>query len=237
MSSTSIETTAHWKIMLNPEKHVSIDELRKISLSSINAVLTNSFCDSTETGLPKRKIQENLISIWSITDSETARYIVEWLLTDGQDVLYENIKKLVAEPNFAQAKEELKRLSKNSEYIRKYEKYLENIHLFKKHYPQIEISNKDLDRGIKAWDISRAIFIARMCLDIKYINQRQFDDYLQLATLEARNRYNSWKEFAKGYLLGRSMFSFDSGLMDTIDVTEHLLRNPKSTWLYTGWFR
>ncbi|HTF81641.1 MAG TPA: DUF1266 domain-containing protein, partial [Cytophagales bacterium] len=196
MLNTSIATPTHWKIMLNPEKHISIDELRKISLSSINAVLTNSFCDSLETGLPKRKIQENLISIWSITDSETARYIIEWLLTDGQDVLYEHIKSLIDEDDLSKAKEELKKLSRNSEYIRKYEKYIENIFLFKKHYPQVDFTEKDFQRGIKAWDISRAVFIARMCLDIKYINTRQFEDYLQLGTLEARNRYNSWKEYA-----------------------------------------
>lgn len=236
-----MKTASHVKIVLltNPEKHISNDDVRKISLSSMNSILAGSYVDSLETGLVKRQIQETLISMWSINDAESAKFIMEWLLTEGQEVLYENLKPILFENHEeAEAKLLVKKLSRKLEFLSKYEKYFDNICLFRNQYPKFanSINDKTLPLSIKAWDISRSLFIARMCLEIKYINLKQFNDLMHLGVLQAKKQFNSWEEYAKSYILGRAMFSYDEGVLDCIASADELLSNHKSPWLYCGWF-
>ncbi|MFN8436299.1 MAG: DUF1266 domain-containing protein [Cytophagales bacterium] len=213
-----------------------VEELRKILLSILSSIQAEAYIDSYSTGLNKKQIRESLVSNWNIMDFEEAKSVIDWLITGGQNMLFEEIKHVfVKSLESSRAMTEFRKLTRNFDYQHKFYKYYENVHIFQANYPELSFSQKDFEKGIKAWDLSRGVFVARMCYDIHYLDKIQFENILNMAQNQARATYTSWDEYFKGYLLGRIMYSYDTGVKSQLELLGELKYNPQSPINEISW--
>ncbi|MCL1949586.1 MAG: DUF1266 domain-containing protein [Turicibacter sp.] len=80
-----------------------------------------------------------------------------------------------------------------------------------------------------AWDMGRLVHVARQSYTYGYINEETAWAYIQYAYERCQGVYASWKDFARGYMLGRIMWcGNDDGLFAVI---HRLTRDKKSPWV------
>lgn len=88
--------------------------------------------------------------------------------------------------------------------------------------------------GAAAWDIGRAVFLARVCFERKLLSEKDVWEYLEAAYDRASRSFDSWDGFARSYIIGRAMWSAGTGENDSLgfyNVYKWLCKDPTSPWL------
>ena len=195
----------------------------------MHSVLSGAFCDTVETGIPRYRILQMLENVWYVNDTDSAKNVIDWLLFEGQEDIYQKIRPFVSLAELRNYFGD----KKDGFFSEIYLKYFENISGFARG----SYGKFDQVKSIKAWDLSRAMFLSRLCLEARLITQQQFDVYFEMITKAARLYYSSWYEFSEACLLGRAMYSEDPDINYSIDAIDLLINNSKSIWISYGWFR
>ncbi len=90
----------------------------------------------------------------------------------------------------------------------------------------------------RAYDLGRAVTVARVAFGAGYLSQPQAMNAISQASALAAARFGSWSQFANSYMLGRAIWGsiHDPELENMHRIVEQLQRHPESPWVRFGWF-
>ncbi|MDE7195231.1 MAG: DUF1266 domain-containing protein [Oscillospiraceae bacterium] len=214
----------------NPAPRELTDEqLAGISIGAINSEQTGYYCDSLETGAEIFDIKENLEDYYGITDSASAVDTLDWLLERGHRVYFDAIKGMVSGRGTGVDVSGLEpgEQERVGGYISNLEEASEDL------AEEDYINDKsDLaDISVTAWDMGRLVLVTRCCFDAGYISENDAWRYINSARISCKEQYGSWKELARGYVIGRAMWSGgDMSLSGIMAIAEGLLDDDESPW-------
>lgn len=95
-------------------------------------------------------------------------------------------------------------------------------------------SDEDVkDLGVIAWDAGRLNLVARASLQKGYISDEECLECVNQAYAMALSAgFNSWKDFANSYMLGRTLWNGDCNMSG---LAQDLLMKPNSPWVRYMW--
>lgn len=95
-------------------------------------------------------------------------------------------------------------------------------------------SDEDIrELGVIAWDAGRLNLVARASLQKGYISDEECLECVNHAYAMAQSAgFNSWKDFANSYMLGRTLWNGDSNMSG---LAQDLLTKPESPWVRYAW--
>lgn len=210
-------------------RELTEEQLAGISIGAINSEQTGYYCDSLETGAEIPDIKENLEDYYGITDSASAIDTLDWLLKRGHRVYFDAIKDVASGRGAGVnvSGPESGEQERVGEYISNLEEASDD--LAEEDYIK---SKSDLaDISVTAWDMGRLVLVTRCCFDVGYISEDDAWRYINSARISCREQYGSWKELARGYVVGRAMWSgSDMALSGIMAIAEGLLEDDGSPW-------
>lgn len=188
------------------QKPLSDNQLRQVSLSAIYTKQQNAAFYRLSPGMGSRA-KYFLNQGWGITDINSARRVIEDLILEAESG---NLQDFDLEDEREEAYWELL----ESGVVRNFAE-MEKL-------------------GAKAWDIGRAVFVARMCFERKLLGETDVWAYLAKAYEQAVRNFDSWDGFARSYIIGRALWSAGSGESDSLgfyNVYKWLCKDPASPWI------
>lgn len=94
-------------------------------------------------------------------------------------------------------------------------------------------------RSVLAWDYGRAANMARWGLASRYADLAEAERTVLRVSELARAAYDSWEDFAAGYVLGRCLHfdeeHFGTWYTEMLDAHRVLASHPESPWLTVPW--
>lgn len=95
-------------------------------------------------------------------------------------------------------------------------------------------SDEDIKKlGVIAWDAGRLNLVARASLQKGYISNEECLECVNHAYAMAQSvGFNSWKDFANSYMLGRTLWNGDCNMSG---LAQDLLTQPNSPWVRYEW--
>ncbi len=94
-------------------------------------------------------------------------------------------------------------------------------------------------RSVLAWDYGRASNMGRWGLGARFCDISEAESAVVRAGRVSQVSYNSWEDFAIGFVLGRCLHfdeeEFGSWYRDMVDVHHVLFTDPESPWLTIPW--
>lgn len=237
-------------IRVKEDSGLSADEVRKISVGALYAYQQGGYVDVMDPDVDESRLSTILSEWWDINDRDSAIETVNYL----GNATTQNLLPLVYSAFNASSKDEAMRIITDTVtndpeiknhpegmelakgVIGKAENQLDNL---KSEYDSlvndgIISSASDIERlGVIAWDAGRLNFVARAAMQKGYITQEECQhcvDHAYEMSLSAG--FNSWKDFANSYMLGRVMWNGDNNMGA---LAEDLLTKPNSPWVRFPW--
>lgn len=188
------------------QKPLTECQLQQVSLSAIYTKQQNAEFYRLSPGLGGRS-KYFLVRGWGITDTDSARQAIESLIAEAESG---DLQNMVLEESGEDAYWELLEAG-------------------------VVRSLADMKKlGVKAWDIGRAVFVARMCFERKLLRETDVWEYLAKAYDQAVQSFDSWDGFARSYIIGRALWSEGSRTSDSLgfyNVYKWLCKDPTSPWI------
>lgn len=88
--------------------------------------------------------------------------------------------------------------------------------------------------GVKAWDLGRAVFLARLCHERNLISEADTWRYIKIAYEIATNDYGMWDDYAKSYIVGSAIWNDGTeeyDIEELFQLYQWLCKSPTSPWL------
>ncbi len=210
---------------LSPEQYAAIN------VGAINAEQNQYYCNCLETEHDKLDVSNRLNDYYGIVDRESALDTLDWLLHRGHHVYFEAIRPVIANSSSEFNTDVLFEEEKDRslmEYVNNIKESLET--LVDEHVVRGASEFKTL--SIVAWDLGRLVLVTRCCFDSQYISEGEAWQYIIAAYEKSKELYPNWREFAKGYVVGRAMWhGSDLSLSGIISIVEGLLKDDNSPWI------
>lgn len=235
----------------NSKSTLTQQQYRQVLLGAIYAQQQTAYINSLETGVNKSKATEIANEWWGIHNHEEAMDTLNYLHEDG----FETLLPLVYEAYGLSDTESRKNFLINNlvpdreltedekaEIGENLNKAFSQIYNLEETYDElikrsiITCKEDILKYGVSGWDSGRLSFLSRICYDLSYISESETWDYQQKAYEQSKKKFNSWEDFAKSYIIGRSLWGgSDSMNSIIIDYAEELLKDQKSPWKEIQW--
>lgn len=247
-----VKTIRHMRQGIRVKENPSLgaDEVRAIAVGALYAYQQGGYVDDMELNVDESRLTTLLSEWWGIDNRDDAIDTVNYLSNypsqsilplvcaaynaPNKDEAMRIIRDEIAnEPNFASLHDGMEQAE---ELIKTAQKYLSNL---KSEY-EILVNHKiissvdDVARlGVVAWDAGRLNFVARAALQKGYFTHEECQDCIDRAYAMAKSAgFESWKDFANSYMLGRTMWNGDCNMTS---LAEDLLTQPNSPWVRFPW--
>ncbi len=208
-------------------ENLTEEQFRAISIGAVLNEQGTFYINSLETGADKMIETKKFKEWWDVFDSASAISSLDFLRNGGHRIYYNSLLKIVlsSEPN----EWENKINEGDFEDPEKALHFLFNIHksISDLRNDGVIKEPQDLQIDITSWDLGRLSSLARSFYSLGYINEAAAWENLMFSLKESQKIYNSWEDFAKGYLIGRAMWSGNNDIFYSVDK---LLNNQKSPW-------
>lgn len=213
----------------------SPDRKRQLLAGLIHATEFGATVDSLSTGVKRARVASALNDWWNITSTEQAQSTLGWLLQEGHRAVWPHVWRIAtSEPveNWTASVYAI-RQKVDRDQIQEYLNHLAETLPGLQEQGVVQ-SSDDLARGIVAWDMGRAILVARMCYDAKLITESQAWEVIAYASAAVSHSLSSWDEVAKSTIIGRAMWTGQgAALTDLIAVARECHVDPTSPWTTT----
>ena len=234
---------------------------RALRAGLINSEQIMAYCDSYTTGLSHSALTEGLGTYWDIGSPQEAAATLESLGRYGHRFFYDIVFRVYSDAAAGDGRQAvLEALIASGRYgdaetvrmqiaapgpseekdlvfsaLAKAMEMLENVRAV---YRVLEDKvngaylPRDYSAGILAWDLGRLVTVARMSLDLKYIEQEECGRILAHVEGELRSNFSSWPQFAKSYIIGRASWAGQNMMLGgIIGIAEDLMTDEKSPWV------
>lgn len=221
-------------VILNKSSKLSDRQCTKIAVGAIYASQQSAYQNSLETGL-KAKAYTIANEWWGIDNKTDAQNNIEQLLNIGTRSAFKLIvEALNYDSHVEQDEFIIENIAEEDEMIRALTQ-LTNLRECLKELKENNIIENDLDiakYGASAWDFGRAVFLARVCFDTKFITEEDAWRYIDKAYNLSVKSFSSWEDFARSYIIGRAMWGGKHSQNSAIiSMAESLLKEPNSPWV------
>lgn len=166
----------------------------------------------------KETLKEGLSSAWDVRNREEAIQVLEWLLTEGHRPDYDQLLMALKADQFFTEEE----IGKSQEC---YESAQDAL------MKKLSFTKSDFDRvnTIAAWDLDRAVNIARWSYILGYISEEEAWGYIERAADAASNVFQSWKDYFISFAFGRAL-AYEGDIYDILWNGKELLGEKDSVW-------
>lgn len=183
---------------------------------NVGAILncTNGFaCDTLSTQEAVADARRRMIDWWGVDDAVSARKIVGRLLDGMHSRSFEVVAPLVQD---AIDSTDSLTIDNHREFLTArlvasvrpiagdVDDYNTLYNLRTMDILRPVLRNENFPSHIRAWDLGRVAFVSRMSLRCGYLGDDEVWPMLTAALSAARDYYANWRQFAHGYLIGRS---------------------------------
>lgn len=226
-----IKTFQNQKYAQNPNAPVlSREQYAALNIGTIMGEQNMYYCNCLETEPDKEDVASRLDEYYGIYDRESAIETLEHFLNRGHHIYYNAIKPVISNTSSEVDTSLLNEDEKETylgTYISNIKETLESL----VSYQVIKGGSEFKDIQAEAWDLARASFVARCCYDCGFITEEEAWNVIMLAYQKSKEIYPDWREFAKGYLVGRCMWIGEHYSNDGIfDIVDGLLNDDNSPW-------
>ncbi len=231
---------------------------RALLVGLINGEQITACYNSLATGMGRSHLRSQLYKWYGIVGPGAAVSTLDWFLDEGHRTIFNDIWPIVKTGADAEARQqaiyslynerfrqdaaqanddaEINSIKESCEI--NYEKAVEFGNNLRElmdgkrgNDPFVAFNEKNIDKGILAWDMGRLVTVTRSAFDARYIDEQTAWDYIRKAWRLAAAEYSTWEEFATAYLIGRGMWGGDSfTLIGMYDFTEHCVKDENSPW-------
>lgn len=221
-------TSDSWEIMRSGCGNLSEEQLRLLAYGAPLCVYNGDYVDSVESTADAETLKEMLEEWWEVTDPKSASETVAWLLHAGQHeaadpALAEILKRGVEDISEAERCDEEDKIGDVctiAEFV------LETK----------EASPDILPKTVIAWDLVRAVNVARWAFLCGYMAESEMWRIAQTVADKAKETFASWEEYGSSFAVGRGVWRGDTEDYETADeVVSTLLEDEASPWTQTEW--
>ena len=223
----------------NTKGDVTTLESKKILIGAIYCNQQRGCLNTLATGVEIGRRNTILGEWWSITDPFSATDALDSLRDKGFGYYFPTVLKAFSAASDDERKEIiLSGMTTQEDAEKAYTQthnLIDTVAMLKKE-KVIETENDIAKYGVLGWDVGRLAFMARLCHDAEYIDERQAWQYIDAAYAQAQSSFGSWNELAKSYIIGRCLWGGGSVIDDgMVRLVEILLESPKSPWNIVAW--
>lgn len=206
--------------------NLSAEKQFLVSLSQIigehHEFYTNSLTAGTNTG----HYLDILHKWYNITDTETAKQFIESRLAEGFRTYYNEIAAQYTATNGNAAG-----MSVDDDVQEEFQDYFTNIkEVLALREGQFWFTNNL--GSTDAFDFGRLAFVIRSAYTVGFLPEEESWDYLYEIGKLASEKFSTWNDYAKSYMLGRAIWSGADGSFENFsEVTRYLVSSPNSPWM------
>ena len=213
-----------WKTIFNKRDFSPMEPHKRWAMAA-NAVFSELHQDTDIDSLaitddPKviEIAKGDLSGSWDIVDKKSFYSTLQWLDTKGHRFEFDTI---------AQA---LKSGTNENDLSRKYGD--KKVLVTKEYYKELG------SKSILGWDYLRYIQLCRCAYTVGYITENEAWDLILPAAKKLHAAFDSWRDLADNYIIGRTFWDYDQCKKRGKDMTTTLLRlatDPTSPWNRYSW--
>lgn|GEM_PF-2043157 len=205
---------------------------RALLAGLIPAVQTRSAVDSLDTGLPRSRVSALLAEQWGVRTPGDLRATLAWLLHQGDRSAYRQVVHIATTLPPEQWLTAICDLGEDYDHQQLY-RWATNL---VQSLPTLRRagfvrSPADLERDIAAWDMARAIQLARLGHDAALAATGAAWIAIHTAAAQMYDRHASWRDAAAGYLLGQAMHAGAGPVLEqACEAVRACLNHGTSPW-------
>jgi hypothetical protein len=248
------------KFRENPKApRLAVDDQRALLVGLINGEQITSYYNSLTTGLPRGQMRQNLQEYYDVASPEGAVATLDWLLNEGHRAIFNDILPIIGTVTGMDARREAiyalynARLQQAAEEAAGDEEKIERakakceedcaqavdfgnklkgiMNGARGKDPFVPFSERNVGRGILAWDMGRLVTVARSAFDAGYIDEPTAWDYIRRGWQLAAQEYATWEELTTAYLIGRGTWGGDTLMLNGMyGIANDCLTDEKSPW-------
>lgn len=212
------------RYLFNPlSQGLTRQRLAALAMSALPSLQNGFYLDSLALGAGEEEAKDILSADFGITNRESAVLLLDFLTETGDREDFDRVKELAVTGETTGDEERdiyIENLNRASSLL-----VSEGFLITAKSLAQTDISG---------WDAGRAAFIARLATQAGFIDEGAAWGYINKGYDLCKERYNSWDDFATGYLTGFAMENGkDEMLTALIYLAEDMLSDPESPWKKT----
>lgn len=222
------DTSDSWEIMRSECSNLSEEQLRLLAYGAPLCVYNGDYVDSVESTTDVDTLKEMLEEWWEVTDPKSASETVAWLLNAGQHeaadpALAEILKRGVEDISEAERCDDENKIADVctiAEFVLEAK----------------EASIDILPKTVIAWDLVRAVNVARWAFLCGYMAESEMWQIAKTVAAKAKEIFDSWEEYGSSFAVGRGVWQGDTEDYETADeVVSTLLENEASPWTQIEW--
>lgn len=223
-----LDTYSDFQIISKGDNKLSSDEKKFLAYGAPLFVLDQDNVDSLESNTDADMLKEMLEEWWEVTDKKTLFDNIEWLLNEGEhadaDLALSEIRKRGLWNISEEEKEDEDSKIGDVVAIAEYMIFVNGL------------TEHALPETVLAWDLVRAVNLARWGFICGYINEDEMWTSIKETAQIAKGKFNSWDEYGKSFAVGRGVWQGDS---DDYEIANEsvttLLEDETSPWKVIKW--
>lgn len=223
-----LDTYSDFQIISKGDNKLSSDEKKFLAYGAPLSVLDQDNVDSLESNTDADMLKEMLEEWWEVTDKKTLFDNIEWLLNEGEhadaDLALSEIRKRGLWNISEEEKEDEDSKIGDVVAIAEYMIFVNGL------------TEHALPETVLAWDLVRAVNLARWGFICGYINEDEMWTSIKETAQIAKGKFNSWDEYGKSFAVGRGVWQGDS---DDYEIANEsvttLLEDETSPWKVIKW--
>lgn len=187
------------------------------------------YINSLETGMNKTQlITMQSANSW-LKNEEASTEMLHFLRGEGDRTTYEILLPYLLSTTHKEALEET--IRQRFFGVEQFVRHASNLYQFfttaqEKH--ALSIKEKDLERGILAWDMSRLVNFARIAYEAENITEEVAWEHIEFAGEQCRQKFKRWEEAGKSFILGKAMKSNQLESIDQSVACFHSITNSRN---------
>ena len=226
--SEGFDIYANCEIIRKGDNTLTPEQKRLLAYGAPLFVYNEDNVDSLENTADTETIREMLEEWWEVTDGESARETIAWLLDEGQHAASDPALQEIRRRGLEAITEEEKADEDN--------KIGDAFTIAEFVMGVNETTEEDLPETVLGWDLVRAVNMARWAFQCNYIDEDEMWKHIQIAVDRAKHTFTSWEEYGNSFDVGRGIWRGDTDDYETADeVVQALLHKNGSPWKEFEW--
>lgn len=217
-----------YEILHKEESSLTDEQKYLLAFGAPLFVFNQDYVNSLESVTDTDTLKEMLEEWWDVKDHDTAMETIAWLLNEGQHA--------DGDPALAEVKNRGLDNITDEEKADEENKISAAFAIGEFYVEMNETTVDQLPNTVLAWDLVRAVNVARWAFICGYINENEMWEAIRVTVEIAKNTFNSWKEYGTSFAVGRGIWRGDTTDYElAADVIEPLLEKEESPWNQMAW--
>lgn len=226
--SNGFDSYADWEIIRKGDGSLTPEQIRLLAYGAPLSLYNGDYVDSLESTSDTDTLTEMLEEWWEVTDGDSARETIAWLLNEGQHAN--------ADPALAEIRKRGLDAITDEEKADEDSKIGDAFTIAEFVTGVNETTEEDLPETVLGWDLVRAVNMARWSFICGYINEEEMWEAIRTTVEIAKSTFYSWEEYGNSFAVGRGIWRGETDDYETADeVVGALLNKEDSPWKTIEW--